>query len=709
MFSQEDLDLIRWTAEQYATLSRTELAYTICENLNWKAPNKKERLHSCLDLLEKLEADGVLSLPKKRKLAPYRKASSSANPVPLPNIKCPLRALKPVSVELVSPEEQSLWDATMAKYHPLGFQRAFGAHQRYWIYGQVDGKRTVVGAFLFATPARNVAVRDAWLGWTNHQQQRFRYRIVANSRMLILPGVQVPHLASHALGLVVRRLPSDWQNRYGYTPVVLETFVTPPWRGTCYRAANWIHLGQTVGTGRQDRKYDGEATLREVFVYPLQPEWKQRLTEESATIATDSAEAPHEREEAMSRSAQLTKDILAKQIKERYDRLAPFFDEKQRRLFAGAEALSYGPGGLKRVAAVLGMSPNTVNRGMKEVQDPETRTSERIRQPGAGRKPATELDPELLEDLERLIAPETRGDPQSPLRWTCKSTRKLAAELEAMKPGRSVSANLVSRLLREKGYSLQANRKTLEGTEHPDRDAQFQTINSTVIAYQEREQPVISVDTKKKELVGDFKNAGAEWQPKGQPIPVRTYDFVIRELGKANPYGVYDRARNEGWVNVGVDHDTAEFAVSSIRGWWEQMGKEAYPHATELLITADGGGSNSSRSRLWKVELQKFANESGLSIAVCHYPPGTSKWNAIEHRMFSHITQNWRGRPLVSHETIVNLIAHTTTTAGLSIQCQLDTEQYPKGIKVSDEELKAVRLERSEFHGEWNYTIRPRI
>ena len=355
----------------------------------------------------------------------------------------------------------------------------------------------------------------------------------------------------------------------------------------------------------------------------------------------------------MSHSEQLTKDILARQIKERYDRLAPFLNEKQRRLFAGAEALSYGVGGLKRVATVLAMSPNTVSRGMKEVQDPEATDAERVRLSGGGRKLATELDPELLDDLERLIAPETRGDPQSHLRWTCKSTRKLAAELEAMKPGRAVSANLVSRLLREQGYSLQANRKTLEGAEHPDRDAQFQMINQMVTEYQEREQPVISVDTKKKELVGDFKNPGSEWQPMGRPLFVRTYDFVLLELGKANPYGVYDRTRNEGWVNVGVDHDTAEFAVASIHGWWKQMGKDAYPNATELLITADGGGSNSSRSRLWKVELQKFADDSGLSVGVCHYPPGTSKWNAIEHRMFSHITQNWRGRPLVSHETIV--------------------------------------------------------
>ncbi len=700
LFSQEDLDLIFWTVEQYADLSRTELAYTICENLDWRAPNGKERLHSCLELLEKLAADGMLELPEKRKLSPYKKAGPRAAPLPKIPIKSPLRALQPVTVDPVPPEEQSLWDATMAAHHPFEFKRAFGAHQRYWIYGHVDGNKLVVGAFLFAAPARNVAVRDAWLGWTQQEQQRFRHRIVSNSRMLILPGVHVPHLASHALSKALRRLPQDWQARYGYSPVMVETFVTPPWPGTCYRAANWIHLGQTAGSGRQDRKYQDEATVREVFVYPLQRGWRQALTAPS--------QGPSEKgEETMILSEPLMSDQNEACIKQKYDMLAPFLDEKQRRLFAGTEAISYGTGGLKRIAAVLEMSTATVSRGMKEVQNPKTIVSEGIRKSGGGRKPATATDPDLLHDLEQLIAPETRGDPQSPLRWTCKSTRKLTAELQAMKPGRSVSPTLVSKLLREMGYSLQGNRKTLEGTEHPDRDAQFQHINAMVTEYQQREQPVISVDTKKKELVGDFKNAGAEWQPKGQPEEVRTYDFPLPDLGKVSPYGVYDRTRNEGWVNVGTDRDTASFAVASIRGWWQQMGREAYPNATELLITADGGGSNGSRSRLWKVEVQNFADETGLCIAVCHYPPGTSKWNAIEHRMFSHITQNWRGRPLISHETIVNLIANTTTKSGLTIQCQLDTQSYPKGIKISDKELATVDLERYDFHGEWNYTIRP--
>lgn len=697
LFSQKDLDLILWTANKYPELSRTELACTICENLDWKAPNGKERFHSCVDLLEKLAADEMLTLPEKRKLAPYKKAGAGAAPLPQLQLESTMNALRPITVEPVPQEEKSLWDATMAAHHPFGFERAFGAHQRYWIYGHVDGNKVVVGAFLFAASARNVAVRDQWLGWTQREQKRFRSRIVSNSRMLILPGVNVPHLASHALGKAVRRLPGDWQARYGYAPVVVETFVTPPWRGTCYRAANWLHLGQTAGTGRQDRKYEDEATVREVFVYPLQRNWREALTADNAA----QSQGPSRKEEqTMSGSEQL--------IKKRYDMMAPFLDEKQRRLLAGTEAVVYGTGGLKSISALLGMSTATVSRGMKEARNPETIEQDRIRQPGGGRKPATEIDPELTKDLEQLISPDTRGDPQSPLRWTSKSTRNLADELRAMKHGRSVSPNLVGRLLHDMGYSLQANRKTLEGTEHPDRDAQFQYINDTVTEYQQREQPVISVDTKKKELVGDFKNAGAEWQPKGQPEKVRVYDFVLPKLGKASPYGVYDRTRNEGWVNVGTDHDTAEFAVASIRGWWLQMGQHVYPDAKELLITADGGGSNSSRSRLWKVELQKLADETGLCLSVCHYPPGTSKWNAIEHRMFSHITQNWRGRPLVSHETIVNLIANTTTKAGLTIQCQLDTQEYPKGIKVSDKELAAVHIERSAFHGEWNYAILPK-
>lgn len=696
LFTQEDLELIHWTTRQYQELSRTELARTICENLEWKAPNGKERVHSCVELLEKLEAEGILTLPGKRQLAPYKKYAPSADPLPQVHLKSTLKALQPVTVEPVILEEKPLWDATMAAYHPYGFQRAFGAHQRYWIYGQVNGVKTILGGFLFASPAKDVKARDQWLGWTQKEQQRFRTRIVANSRMLILPGIDVPHLASHALGKVTQRLPEDWLERYGYAPVLLETFVTAPWSGTCYQAANWIHVGQTAGTGRQDRKYEEPATVREVFMYPLRPDWREVLTAETVTPLGPSAPE---------KMKQDNRDELLKQI---FQLVTPFLDEKQRRLIAGAEAVAYGDGGMKRIAELLHMSTARVSRGMKEVRNPETITQEGVRKAGGGRKPTAEKDPELINDLEKLISPDTRGDPQSPLRWTCKSTHKLATELRAMKPGRSVSAPLVNQLLRDQGYSLQGNRKTLEGSDHPDRDAQFHFIHDRVLERQERKQPVISVDTKKKELVGNFKNGGVEWHPKKQPEKVLVHDFMIDELGKVSPYGVYDRTNDEGWVNVGTDHDTAEFAVASIRGWWDQMGQKAYPNASELLITADGGGSNRSSSHLWRVQLQKLADETGLRVSVCHYPPGTSKWNAIEHQMFSRITQNWRGRPLISHETIVNLIANTTTKTGLKIQCQLDTNKYPIGIKVPKDVLEAVCIERSDFHGEWNYTILPK-
>lgn len=720
-FSEEDLELIRWMTEQFPALSRQELANTLCENLPWKAPNGRLRLHSCLALLEKLGEAGIIEIPAKRELAAYRTSTMRGDPLPHIEITARLARLRPVTVEPVPPDEQPVWDATMAQYHPMGFRRAFGAHQRYWIYGTVGGERVVLGAFLFAAAGRNVAARDAWLSWSAWQQQRFRHRVVSNSRMLILPGVRVAHLASHALGAVVRRLGEDWRARYGYAPVIAETFVSPPWRGTCYRAANWVHVGRTTGRGRQDRQYEKEGTAREVFVYPLVANWRAALVEEKPAGAGKQASrkrpprrrgtraaAIREGGEKMISAEQTLNEMSEARITERYQALAPFLDEKQRRLLAGAEAITYGNGGQTRVAALLGMAQSTVARGMQEVRNPETLEPERVRRPGGGRKPTTDSDPQLRSDLERLVSPQTRGDPESPLRWTCKSTRKLAEELKAMKPGRTVSQYLVRELLYEMGYSLQSVRKTREGSKHPDRDAQFHHINATVAAYQQQGQPVISVDTKKKELVGDFKNAGREWQPKGRPETARVHDFLIPELGKVSPYGVYDPTRNEGWVNVGTDHDTPAFAVAGIRGWWQSMGREAYPHARELLITADGGGSNSSRSRLWKVELQKLSDETGLSIAVRHFPPGTSKWNKIEHRLFSHISRNWRGRPLESHEVIVNLIANTTTEAGLKVQARLDENAYPTGVTVSDRELETVHIQRCDFHGDWNYAIHPR-
>jgi Rhodopirellula transposase DDE domain len=387
--------------------------------------------------------------------------------------------------------------------------------------------------------------------------------------------------------------------------------------------------------------------------------------------------------------------------------LARLLDERTRRLVAAAEAEALGFGGVTAVARATGLSRGTVIRGIAELRvAPKLVSDQRIRREGAGRKKTIDRDATLKRDLESLVEPVTRGDPESPLRWTCKSVRQLSAELERM--GHRASHRMVAELLHEMDYSLQSNRKTLEGSSHPDRDAQFHHINDQSRAFQSVRQPVISVDTRKKELVGDFKNNGKELRPKGDPEKVRVHDFKIPELGRAAPYGIYDVAQNTGWVSVGVDHDTAAFAVQSIRRWWESMGEEAYPEARKLLITADSGGSNGARVRLWKLELQKLADEAGLEISVCHLPPGTSKWNKIEHRLFSFISQNWRGKPLVSHQVIVNLIAATTTRTGLRVRAALDPGKYPKGIKVSKKEVNEIRLQRDPFHGEWNYTILPR-
>ena len=397
------------------------------------------------------------------------------------------------------------------------------------------------------------------------------------------------------------------------------------------------------------------------------------------------------------------------QIRQKYEALSPFMDERMRRLWAATEAASLGWGGVSAVAAATGLSRTTITAGLRENQQPlaaGAAPGPRLRRAGGGRKRRVRADATLRRDLESLVDPVTRGDPQSPLRWTCKSTAKLAAELQAL--GHQLGARTVAHLLHELDYSLQANRKTKEGATHPDRDAQFQHIHEQILAFQQRRQPVVSVDTKKKELVGEFKQGGREWQPRGQPEPVRVHDFVDKERGKAIPYGVYDVSANAGWVSVGTDHDTAEFAVETLRRWWSQMGQETYPKARELLVLADGGGSNGARLRLWKVALQRLADELGLRIAVCHLPPGTSKWNKIEHRMFAYITQNWRGRPLVSHEVIVNLIGNTSTKTGLHIRADLNTEKYVTGQKVTDQELNAIQIERDSFHGEWNYTIVPR-
>ena len=391
----------------------------------------------------------------------------------------------------------------------------------------------------------------------------------------------------------------------------------------------------------------------------------------------------------------------------KFEVLTRVLDERTRRLVAAAEAQAIGFGGVTAVARASGLSRGTVIRGMVELKTaPKPSRGQRIRRKGAGRKRTVDQDATLKRDLEALVEPVTRGDPESPLRWTCKSVRQLASQLN--KAGHRTSHRMVAELLHAMDYSLQANRKTLEGASHPDRDAQFHHISSKIREFQTAREPVISVDTKKKELVGDFKNNGRELRPKGDPEKVRVHDFVIPELGRAAPYGVYDVTQNAGWVSVGVDHDTAAFAAQSIRRWWQSMGAEAYPKAGKLLITADSGGSNGARVRLWKLELQKLADETGLEITICHLPPGTSKWNKIEHRMFSFISQNWRGKPLVSHQVIVNLIAATKTKTGLRVRAELDPGKYPKGVKVSDKEVAAIRLERDKFHGEWNYTILPR-
>src|SRR3954451_24621173 len=402
--------------------------------------------------------------------------------------------------------------------------------------------------------------------------------------------------------------------------------------------------------------------------------------------------------------------IIAK-VRQKFEMLRPVLTERVRRYWAASEALALPRGGITLVAQATGLSRTTIGAGIQELRAgppsrPAADPSRRSRRPGGGRHCVEVDDPTLCRDREQLVDPATRGDPMSPLRWTCKSTRTLAQELR--RQGHRVSHPTVALLLHHLGYTLQANRKTREITSHPDRNAQFEFINAQVLAFQKRGQPVVSVDTKKKELIGDFKNGGGEWQPEGEPEEVRAKDFMDKRLGKGIPYGVYDLTCDKGWVSVGIDHDTAAFATEAIRRWWEEMGHRTYPRASELLITADGGGSNGSRSRLWKVCLQRLATALGLRISVCHLPPGTSKWNKIEHRMFCHITRNWRGRPLTSRAAVVSLIGGTRTGAGLEIHAELDENEYPAGVKVTDAELAGVRIRKNKFHGEWNYTILPR-
>ena len=399
--------------------------------------------------------------------------------------------------------------------------------------------------------------------------------------------------------------------------------------------------------------------------------------------------------------------IDVESIRTRFWRLEPFLDERGRRLFAANEALSLGRGGVTSVSEATGIARSTINRGIVELKSGRNEIGGSIRRAGAGRKRAVDRQPGLLAALEAVVEDAIRGDPEAPLRWVSRSQRKIADLLRQQ--GFKVSQKLVGLLLREQNYSCQANRKTREGSSHPDRDAQFDHINASVKAAIAAGEPVISVDTKKKELVGDFKNGGRELRRKRDPEPVRVHDFEIKGLGKVAPYGVYDIAANEGWVNVGIDADTAAFAVESIRRWWQRLGQARYPGAQHLTITADCGGSNGARVRLWKRELQGFADQTGLAVTVAHLPPGCSKWNKIEHRLFAYISQNWRGKPLVSHQVIVQLIGATRTDTGLTVTCDIDANRYQKGIKVSDVEMDALNIERNAFHGDWNYTIRPKI
>jgi hypothetical protein len=395
------------------------------------------------------------------------------------------------------------------------------------------------------------------------------------------------------------------------------------------------------------------------------------------------------------------------EVRTKFKMLSPALNERVLRSWAAAEAISLGHGGIPCVAKATGVSESTIEAGIRELRNPGQVLAEgRMRKAGGGRKCLSDTDPTLQEDLEKLVEPSTRGDPESPLRWTSKSTANLASELQSL--GHKVSPDTVGTMLLSMDYSLQALAKTREGASHPDRDSQFRHISEQTKAFQRRGQPVISVDAKKKELVGNYKNGGREWQKKGEPEKVQTHDFPDKNVGRARPYGVYDPTRNEGWVSVGKDHDTAEFAVQTIRAWWRQMGRHAYPEAKELLITADAGGSNGYRIHLWKVAIQQLANEENLEITVCHFPPGTSKWNKIEHRLFSEITKNWRGRPLTSHEVVVKLIGSTTTKAGLIVRSKLDTREYKTKVKISKEEIALINIHRSSFHGDWNYTIKPR-
>lgn len=714
-FEPAEVSLIEQVVASYPRLSRQELANTVCELLDWRRANGGLKTWEAREMLERLESLGRVQLPspssRGRPLGSTTRVRHSARGEPQAELRCALHEVEPIGLRLVeSAEDRQLWRELVERYHPQGHRVPFGASLRY-VVEITRPQPAVVGCLQVSSPAWKMAVRDRWIGWSEPARCAGLQRIVNNSRYLIVPWVHIPSLASHILGHMVRQFPSDWQRAYGVEPVLIETLVDAGRAGTCYRAANWIALGPTSGRGRMDRHHQRHAAApKQVFVYPLSARAADRLRAEPRAHQDPDGGSQMAGPWKKDRGASANQKWL--EIRRRYELLAAHLDERRRRHWLGAEALAYGRGGVSVVSEACAVSHRTVEAGMREVQQAPAvpARAARIRRPGGGSKPITEKFPGIKEELEKLVAPCTRGDPQSPLRWTSKSVRRLAAELSAR--GIPIGADTVADLLRELKYNLQANRKTREGKQHPDRDAQFQFIATHSQQFLAAGDPVISVDTKKKEKIGSYKKAGREYEPQGQPQTVDTHDCGDRDsegrIIYGIPYGVYEPQRNLGWVSVGVDHDTAEFAVRTIGQWWSKMGQPAYPTARRVMITADSGGSNGARVRAWKTHLQRLADDSGLEFHVCHFPPGTSKWNKIEHRMFSQITLNWRARPLTSHEVIVNLIANTTTTSGLRIEAALDPARYPTGVRVSHHELAAVRIKPSDFHPDWNYAILPR-
>ena len=714
-FGSDELDEIRDVVGNFKRLSRQELANTICELLDWRRPNGGLKTSEARELLEMLEASGRIALPaastRGRPRGSKTKAPLSAAGEAQPDFHAQFREVGPVRLSLVETAEQRRkWRELVERYHPEGCSVPVGAHLRYLVEACCPSPQ-IVGCLQLSSPAWKMKGRDKFIGWSTAGHRSNLQRVVNNSRFLIVPWVHVEHLASHVLGQMARQFPADWERSYGIRPLLLETVVSGEHEGTCYRAANWKAVGQTTGRGRMDREHRGARHAKQqVFVYPLEKDAIERLCQEAVapTVEAPSTASPNDE------SASDRRELLAakrRDIGRRYALLEGQLDERGRRCWLGAEALAYGRGGLTLVAEACAVSMTTVKAGMDEVQKRpcEDEGNARIRRKGGGRKSIEERMPGIKDELEKLVDPHTRGDPESPLRWTSKSQQHLAEELTAR--GFAISAVTVDKLLLKMDYRLKANRKTREGKQHPDRDAQFQHIAQKSREFLDAGDPVISVDTKKKEKIGNYKNGGREYEPKGHAEEVETHDFGQRDAEgrviRGIPYGVYEQERNMGWVSVGVDHDTAQFAVTTIGQWWEKMGRPAYPYSRRVLITADSGGSNGSRIRAWKTELQRLADATGLEFHVAHFPPGTSKWNKIEHRMFSQITMNWRGRPLTSYETMVNLIANTKTKTGLRIEAALDTSSYPTGIKITDKQLSAVNIERDDFHPNWNYAILP--